>query len=122
MRDTVYAEWQRVRSWRILARDRYPGVNPTTLRQFACDPDYEPRSPALRARLGLPVLEYMPVCPTHGVVHLGRCPGDGRPRRRAPRISLPLDPERAAAILRRRLPVDVLARLAELLLANEETG
>ena len=38
----------------------------------------EPTDPTIRKALGLPHLKPAPVCPVHGVVHLGGCP---RPKR-----------------------------------------
>jgi hypothetical protein len=34
---------------------------------------YEPRTPGLRAKFGLPALKPAPVCPVHGVVHARTC-------------------------------------------------
>lgn len=35
----------------------------------------EPKGTAIRLALGLPALQAVAICPTHGVVHLKRCPG-----------------------------------------------
>ena len=42
--------------------------------------DYRPKSPAIRAALGLPILAPAPVCPSCGVVHVAaRCPAKRKP-------------------------------------------
>lgn len=57
--------------WRKIA-EFFPGVPAGTLCAIAKGRD--PKSPAIRAALGLPAFASAPVCPVHGVVHPGRCP------------------------------------------------
>ena len=70
--------------WREIAKD-YPGCPPGTL--CAVSKGRDPRKPAIRAALGLPVLASVPICPKHGIVHVSRrCPPEAvpgpRPKRR----------------------------------------
>lgn len=57
--------------WRKIA-EFFPGVPAGTLCAIAKGRD--PKSPAIRAALGLPAYASALVCPVHGVVHAGRCP------------------------------------------------
>lgn len=57
--------------WRQIA-EFFPGVPAGTLCAIAKGRD--PKSPAIRAALGLPAYQAAEVCPVHGVVHQGRCP------------------------------------------------
>jgi hypothetical protein len=61
--------------WREIGAS-FPGVPLGTLCRIAHDKKYTPKSPMLRAHLGL---EPLPIavtpCPIHGVVHIKRCPG-----------------------------------------------
>lgn len=58
-------------TWRQIAA-HFDGVPAGTLCAIAKGRD--PKSPAIRAALGLPAYASAPVCPVHGVVHQGRCP------------------------------------------------
>lgn len=79
--------------WREIAKS-YPGVPPGTL--CAVGKGREPRKPALRTALGLPLTVAIAVCPRHGIVHVRRrCPPDNtkprKPTKAARRKRLILD-------------------------------
>lgn len=59
-------------TWRAIAA-HFPGVPAATLCAIAKH-GRDPKSPRIRAALGLPTYADAPVCPVHGVVHAGRCP------------------------------------------------
>lgn len=66
-------------SWReIASMEDYEGISHATLSAIARGRD--PKSPAIRCKLGLPALAPAPVCPVHGVVHVSRrCPVARKP-------------------------------------------
>lgn len=58
--------------WREIGR-KFPGVHPATLCAIYKH-GREPKKSETRRALGLPVLQWVAVCPEHGIVHVGRCP------------------------------------------------
>jgi hypothetical protein len=64
-------------SWKLVGAEIK--VSPAMAQRVATT-DYRPKSPAIRAALGLPVLASAPVCPSCGVVHIRKtCPAAGKP-------------------------------------------
>lgn len=57
-----------------------PPVTRIVIWRLVNDCDYEPKRSDIRAALNLPILAPTPVCPTHGIVHPGRCPRPTKPR------------------------------------------
>jgi len=76
--------FSRLGHWQLVAEEweRINGYKPNRGTCYAiCEKKYEPKTVKLRAKLGLPVLCLAPICPEHGVVHIGRCPTRVMPKR-----------------------------------------
>lgn len=77
VKDTVEAWQASKRGWRKLAEALntaygLPVLTAPTVRRLLVQ-GIEPADPDKRAALGLPVYKATPVCPRHGVVHVGKC-------------------------------------------------
>ncbi len=70
----LLADYARLGTWQAVGR-KY-GVSRGMAYRVAVQ-GYEPKRRHIRFALSFPTLHPAPVCPVHGVVHLGRCP---RPR------------------------------------------
>lgn len=64
----------------------YPGVSFGTIGRII--EGVEPKTPDIRHALGMTVYQPAPVCPIHGVVHVGRCPREVTYKRL---VDMPLD-------------------------------
>lgn len=86
-------------NWRLVASlPEYLGVPAGTLCSIAAR-GYEPKNAHIRSLLHLPVLDYAPVCPRCGIVHVAKkCPGV----KRLPRDLFEMEPSLLAWKLENR--------------------
>jgi hypothetical protein len=109
-------------SWNKIQESIAPDVSKIVFWKIA-NKSYEPKSPLLRYKLGLPRMKEVEVCEEHGVVHEYDCGSQvvkPKPKRahrpRPPRIAIRLDnPRSAAASVLNNMDEDKVKELVRLL-------
>lgn len=77
LRAEIHRAYKRQQNWRRAAAEF--GINPGTAWDICHG--YEPKSPSLRRKLGLPALGFAPVCIKCGGIHvMTRCPNTRQSR------------------------------------------